>query len=354
MIELVRPTVDLADSWWRMVDAFGDSQIHGSSYRPADREQLRDPAAFEAWVDWLGSMEQAGPHLPDGYVPFSQRWIVEGDRVVGTISLRHELNDLLLQTGGHIGYAVEPGSRRRGVAGAALGEALRLAAARGIDPVLITCEADNVASARTIESVGGVLEDERGGLRRYWVRTRPAVAPISMDPLHTPRVSLPLATLEEAADILAGNRRDSWAPDYPREDDRDALGGLQAVSRWSSRHIVRRADGLIIGSIGCFGAPGDDGVVEIGYGLVESARGAGLMTEIVATVCAAIEAAGATVIAHTDRGNVPSHRVLARLGFRHAGEDDGEWRWVRPRDAANQAADQGAEPVIGSPGVGAA
>lgn len=171
MIELLRPTADLADSWWAMADAFGEETIHGSGYRPADREVLRDPEGFALWVDWLSQMEHPGPHLPEGRVPSSYRWIVEDGRVVGTIAVRHELNDVLVETGGHIGYAVEPGSRRRGIARAALGLALRLAAARGIDLALVTCECDNIASARTIEGAGGVLEDVRGGLRRYWVPT---------------------------------------------------------------------------------------------------------------------------------------------------------------------------------------
>lgn len=339
MIELVRPTVDLADSWWSLVDSFGDDVIHGSGFRHEDRVRLRDPEAFEAWVDWLGAMDHAGPHVPADYVPCSYRWIVEDGRVVGTISLRHELTDVLVQSGGHIGYAVEPGSRGRGVASAALGQVLRLAASRHLDPVLITCEHDNVASARTIERGGGVLEDERGGLRRYWVRTRAAVPAISLAPLLTPRTELPLITPEEAVGMRAGDRQPSWAPDYPREDDLDAVGNLTTVSAWSARHIVRRRDGLVVGSAGCFGPPGEDGLVEIGYGLVESARGDGLMTEIVATLCSAIEATGATVIAHTDPRNVPSHRVLARLGFRHEGEDGGEWRWRRPRVGAELDSD---------------
>jgi predicted acetyltransferase len=333
MIELVRPTVDLADSWWGMVDAFGDDQIHGSGYRQADREQLRDPAAFEAWVDWLGAMAHPGPHLPEGHVPCSYRWIVEAGRVVGTIALRHELNGILLQSGGHIGYAVAPGSRRRGIATDALAGVLSMAARRCLDPVLITCESENHASARTIEAADGILEDERAGLSRYWVRTHRAVPALSMESLETPRATLPLVTLEEAAGIRAGERQPGWADGYPREDDLDALRMIESVSPWSPRHVVRRADGLVVGSVGCFGPPDSTGLVEIGYGLVESARGSGLMTEIVATLSAAIEAAGASAIAHTEPDNTASQRVLRRLGFRHEGEDDGEWRWRRARAA---------------------
>jgi predicted acetyltransferase len=73
--------------------------------------------------------------------------------------------------GGHIGYAVRPTARRRGHATAALALMLPVAAERGIDPVLVTCDTDNVGSRRVIEANGGVLEDVRGQKMRYWIRT---------------------------------------------------------------------------------------------------------------------------------------------------------------------------------------
>ena len=66
---------------------------------------------------------------------------------------------------------MRPSARRRGVATAALAAALPVAAALGIDPALLTCDDDNVASGRVIETNGGVLEDVRDGIRRYWVPT---------------------------------------------------------------------------------------------------------------------------------------------------------------------------------------
>jgi predicted acetyltransferase len=57
------------------------------------------------------------------------------------------------------------------VATAALRAALPLASALGIHPVLVTCDDDNIGSARVIEANGGVLEDVRGEKRRYWIAT---------------------------------------------------------------------------------------------------------------------------------------------------------------------------------------
>jgi predicted acetyltransferase len=47
------------------------------------------------------------------------------------------------------------------------------ARALGLDRVLVTCDDENLASARTIERCGGVLEEVRdtelGHTRRYWI-----------------------------------------------------------------------------------------------------------------------------------------------------------------------------------------
>src|SRR4051794_24232477 len=101
---------------------------------------------------------------------------------------------------------------------------------------------------------------------------------------------------------------------------------------WTPRHVVRRSDGLVVGSIGCFGPP-EDGVVEVGYGLVPAARGSGLMTDVLSAMCRSLEAAGLGVVAHTLPANVASQRVLARLGFVRSEEPgaapDAEWLWKR-------------------------
>ena len=54
-----------------------------------------------------------------------------------------------------------------------LAAALPVAYELGIDPVLVTCDTDNAASRKVIESNGGMLEDERNGKLRFWVPTTP-------------------------------------------------------------------------------------------------------------------------------------------------------------------------------------
>jgi len=94
--------------------------------------------------------------------------------LVGRISICHDLNDFLANFGGHIGYCVRPACRQRGFASEMLRQGLVIARAQGIDRVLVTCDENNLPSARVIERNGGVLEDVRTDpngqpTRRYWI-----------------------------------------------------------------------------------------------------------------------------------------------------------------------------------------
>ncbi|WJH37217.1 GNAT family N-acetyltransferase [Paenibacillus sp. CC-CFT747] len=108
-----------------------------------------------------------------GFVEHSTYWLVRGSRIVGVVNLRHRLNEKLLRIGGHIGYGIRPGERRKGYATAILAMALQKAGERGIQRVLVTCDKDNTGSARTIQKNGGVLESEAWEgetcVQRYWI-----------------------------------------------------------------------------------------------------------------------------------------------------------------------------------------
>jgi predicted acetyltransferase len=132
----------------------------------------REPAAFAEYVAWLLDLQLEETPRPDGWVPATTLWYVEGDEYLGRLNVRHRLTPVLLELGGHIGYDVRRSARRRGHATAMLAGGLAVAAGMGIDRALITCDVDNVGSRRVIEINGGVFEDERDGKLRFWVPTR--------------------------------------------------------------------------------------------------------------------------------------------------------------------------------------
>ena len=89
------------------------------------------------------------------------------------VNIRHYLNERLLRNGGHIGDGVRPLERGKGIGTAMVGLALEECRKLGIDRVLMVCDSDNVASAKTIIRNGGVMENEievDGFLeQRYWI-----------------------------------------------------------------------------------------------------------------------------------------------------------------------------------------
>ncbi|MGV9382884.1 GNAT family N-acetyltransferase [Nonomuraea sp. NPDC003707] len=174
MPELITPTRRLQSSWLAARDEWPPgAHQDGTGLRLAPEAELDSPEVFSAWVKELRQQSDRSVALGDGSVHATYWWIVEDDDYLGAIDLRHYLNAVLLDIGGHIGYSIRPSARRRGLATWALGAVLPEARAFGMDQVLVTCDDDNVGSARSIERNGGVLEDVRttevGVKRRYWI-----------------------------------------------------------------------------------------------------------------------------------------------------------------------------------------
>lgn len=175
MTALAAPDVRLHESWAEAVTEFGDTVVPGSGVWRLPQQRYTD-LSLEGCARFVALLlEESDPEipLPEGRVPCTYFWITDGapDEVVGFLALRHQLNAWLFEEGGHIGYSVRPSRRREGHASRALALAVRRAAALGIERVLVTCDDDNVPSARTIERGGGIYEDTRNGKRRHWIES---------------------------------------------------------------------------------------------------------------------------------------------------------------------------------------
>ena len=79
-------------------------------------------------------------------------------RIVGTVNVRWGLNKAMLRFGGHIGYGIRPSERRKGYNKINLYLALKEAKKIGLDRVMIDCAVSNIASDKTIQALGGILE----------------------------------------------------------------------------------------------------------------------------------------------------------------------------------------------------
>ncbi|MDU4696493.1 MULTISPECIES: GNAT family N-acetyltransferase [Paenibacillus] len=133
------------------------------------------PSDFHGMLKFLSDHEQ-GIGLPEGWAPDSTRWLInEKERVLGAVNIRHRLTEFLYHAGGHIGYGIRPSERQKGYATLMLKLALDEARELGIDEVLVVCDADNIASEKTILNNGGkrdqdFVEEDGNVIRRYWIK----------------------------------------------------------------------------------------------------------------------------------------------------------------------------------------
>jgi len=126
---------------------------------------------FDYYLAHLEHKERTETRVPDSVFFLLDD---ERNRLLGAANVRHELNDYLLREGGHIGDGIRPSERRKGYATALVGLALEECRKLGIGRVLMTCDKDNIGSAKSIVKNGGVLEneivDENGTtVQRYWI-----------------------------------------------------------------------------------------------------------------------------------------------------------------------------------------
>lgn len=135
------------------------------------RERWERENGFDEYVEFVRSQAREETPRPEGWVPQTTWWWLEGDEFLGRIDLRHRLTDDLRLVGGHIGYYVRPSARRKGHATAMLAAVLPEARGMGIERALLTCDSNNVASRKVIEANGGELDEQYGGKLRYFVPT---------------------------------------------------------------------------------------------------------------------------------------------------------------------------------------
>lgn len=166
--KLIEPTMNLEEPY---IDYISEWENAGEQIVPfaSKRNSLNYIELIAKW-----KKDKTDRVYKQGFVPASLYFLIDQNKkIYGALHIRHELNDYLLNYGGHIGYGIRPSERKKGYATKMLSLSLPIVKELGIKRVLITCNKENIASAKTIINNGGILENEvyenREITQRYWI-----------------------------------------------------------------------------------------------------------------------------------------------------------------------------------------
>lgn len=95
--------------------------------------------------------------------------------------------------------------------------------------------------------------------------------------------------------------------------------------------MIRKSDGVAVGSFDYKNAPDENGEVEIGYGLNAEFEHNGYMTESIAALCRFSEKCAnvRALTAETYLDNTPSQSILKRCGFSVSGRTETSIFWKK-------------------------
>lgn len=170
-LKLIKLSKSYENQLGEMIDEWRTDQELNHTNRSPWAIFKNDYHDFDYYLDHLEIKEATQKRVPDSVFFLLD---TERDRLLGAINIRHYLNDDLLMEGGHIGDGIRPSERRKGYATEMIRLALIECRKLGIDKVLMTCDKDNIGSAKSIINNGGILENEfinSNGVieQRYWI-----------------------------------------------------------------------------------------------------------------------------------------------------------------------------------------
>jgi predicted acetyltransferase len=167
MPNLVPATLAVMPSF---VSALADYHAEGR-YIGLDAAELTTLEGTERYLRRLADAATRS-RIGSDRVPETTLWWVQGTTFLGAVRIRHDLTDELSCNGGHIDLDVTFGQRGRRHGTAMLRAALPVAAAFGLDEVLLTCSIMNVAAVKVINGVRAVPAGSfKRSIVRFWAAT---------------------------------------------------------------------------------------------------------------------------------------------------------------------------------------
>ena len=171
-IKLVEPTIEYERDIWRFRQEIISSKDRDKF---AGCGNLEECLSVKEWIDTI-KLHKSAETCPKDRVPSTIYIAVreKDNRIVGIIDLRYHINTPILSTwGGHMGYYVRPTERNKGYAKEMVRQNLQNCKDLDIRKVLITCNADNLASEKTILANGCIFEKyveiDDSLIKRYWI-----------------------------------------------------------------------------------------------------------------------------------------------------------------------------------------
>lgn len=177
VLQLVKPDRKYLPS---VYEAVAEYKFSPSKFEVGDIKKMI-AATENNFADYFQNIENeaAGIGLKPNHVAQTTYWLVEDEQYIGTFGLRHALTPNLKNIGGNIAYQIRPSQYRKGYAGKGLKLCLIEARKMRIDKILVTCNAENVASygvmTKVMRECGGyedsVYKTDNLTERRVWIKT---------------------------------------------------------------------------------------------------------------------------------------------------------------------------------------
>ena len=191
-VKLIKLTKEYKNQLIEMIDEWKLDQEQNNTDRSPYAIFKNSYEDFDYYLENLAS-----DNPTNGWVPNSVFFLYSDtkDKLLGAVDIRHELNDKLLKTGGHIGDGIRPSERGLGYGKLILELALEKCIELGINKVLVCCNKNNIRSRSSIIANGGELEntviDEDGEtIERYWIDAPKELLLKHVDEIHIDEIVL--------------------------------------------------------------------------------------------------------------------------------------------------------------------